>query len=86
MPNNELRTRIFEQIGIQQQLFSREALREAQTAARGSSKPIADVLVELESLTKDQVRGLDRAVTYRIGRDQDKMIAKIISDTSKILE
>ena len=43
--------------------------------------PVVDVLVEQGTLTRDQSRGLERAVIYRIGRDADKDVAKIIIDS-----
>jgi hypothetical protein len=42
---------------------------------------LSDVLIEQGTLNSEQARGLERAVTYRIGRDQDKNVAKIIIDS-----
>ena len=71
----------FEKIGLQQKLFSRQQL----IAARRSVGPTGDAgeeLVRQGVLNEQQLRGLMRAVAYRIGRDEDKEIAKVIIDSS----
>jgi hypothetical protein len=49
--------------------------------SRQRGAPVGDVLVEQGTLTREQNRGLERAVTYRVGRDEDKGVAKIIIDS-----
>jgi hypothetical protein len=74
----DAREQIYVQIGTQQRLFTREQVDEARRAAPG---PVGEALVARGVLTRDQHRGLDRAVTYRLGRDEDKRIAQIIVDS-----
>lgn len=66
---------------MQQRLFSGEQVKSAQHVARQRGSVLSEVLVEQGVLTLEQSRGLERAVTYRIGRDQDKNVAKIIIDS-----
>jgi hypothetical protein len=73
------RERLYVQIGLQQRLFTQAQLDDARRAAPG--KPIPDALQERGVLGREQHRGLDRAVSYRLGRDDDKRIAQIIVDS-----
>ena len=82
MSDTDPRTKLFEQIGLQQKLFSRPDLQSALQLSKQRGQKVGDVLVEQGTLTREQLRGLDRAVTYRVGRDEDKEIAKIIVDSS----
>ncbi|MBL4848045.1 MAG: hypothetical protein JKY65_21220 [Planctomycetes bacterium] len=72
----------FEKIGVQQRLFSRHQFLQARREARERGVSPGEVLHGEGLLNREQLRGLDRAVTYRIGRDQDKAIAKIIIDSN----
>lgn len=73
------REQILVQIGVQQRLFSREQAEEVRRAS--PSAPLADALVSRGVLTREQARGLERAVVYRLGRDEDKRVAQIIVDS-----
>ena len=73
------REQLFVQIGLQQRLFSQAQLDDARRALPG--RPLGDALLERGALSREAHRGLDRAVTYRIGRDEDKRIAQIIVDS-----
>ncbi len=73
------RDKLLLQIGVQQRLFSQSAADDAAREADG--RPLAQVLVERGDLGAEQARGLERAVTYRLGRDEDKRIAQIIIDS-----
>jgi hypothetical protein len=75
------RKRLFESIGVQQKLFDRSNYAEAVRDAAQQGKTPGELLVERGTLSREQLRGLERAVTYRIGRDEDKEIAKIIVDS-----
>jgi hypothetical protein len=75
------RETLLEQIGLQQRLFTGEEVERARHVARQQGLRLSDLLVEQGTLTAEQARGLERAVTYRIGRDQDKNVAKIIVDS-----
>jgi hypothetical protein len=75
------REKLFEQIGLQQQLFTGEEVEGARHIARQRGQGLGDVLVVQGVLSADQCRGLERAVTYRLGRDEDKEVAKIIIDS-----
>ncbi len=81
-PKREL---LLEQIGMQQRLFSGEEVQQAKHIAHQRGSLLSDALVEQGTLTLEQSRGLERAVTYRIGRDQDKNVAKIIIDSKYCL-
>jgi ASC-1-like (ASCH) protein len=72
----------FEKIGVQQRLFTRHQFLQAKRAARERGVAPGEILLSQGSLNREQLRGLDRAVTYRIGRDEDKAIAKIIIDSN----
>ena len=75
------RAKHFEKIGLQQRLFTRQEI----IGARRNVGPTGDAgqeLVRQGVLTQQQLRGLERAVAYRIGRDEDKEIAKVIIDSS----
>ncbi|HBP22780.1 MAG TPA: hypothetical protein DEA08_33995 [Planctomycetes bacterium] len=75
------RAKHFEKIGLQQKLFTRQQL----VAARRTVGPTGDVgkeLVRQGVLAQQQLKGLERAVAYRLGRDEDKEIAKVIIDSS----
>lgn len=73
------REQILVQIGVQQRLFTREQADEARRASPGAS--LADALIGRGVLSREQARGLERAVVYRLGRDEDKRIAQIIVDS-----
>lgn len=70
----------FQQIGLQQKLFTRQELASARQANAPGKTP-GEVLLDRGVITREQLRGLQRAVTYRLGRDEDKEIAKIIVDS-----
>lgn len=78
----EERASQFEQIGLQQKLFNRQQLMQARSQAQQRGLPPGDVLVEQGVITREQLLGLERAITYRLGRDEDKAIAKIIVDSN----
>lgn len=71
------RDQLFVQIGLQQRLFTREQADDA----RRAGGPLAEALVARGVLAREQARGLERAVVYRLGRDEDKRIAQIIVDS-----
>lgn len=73
------REQLLVQIGVQQRLFSREQADDVRRAAPGV--PLADALVSRGVLSREQARGLERAVVYRLGRDEDKRVAQIIVDS-----
>jgi hypothetical protein len=66
---------------MQQRLFTGEQVRSALHVAHQRGTLLSEALVEQGVLSVEQSRGLERAVTYRIGRDQDKNVAKIIIDS-----
>ena len=78
----EERANHFEKIGVQQRLFSRHQFLQAKRSAGERGVVPGELLCEEGVLNREQLRGLDRAVTYRIGRDEDKAIAKIIIDSN----
>lgn len=73
------RDQIFIQIGVQQRLFTQQQVDETRRAAAGA--PLGEALVARGVISREQHRGLERAVTYRLGRDEDKRIAQIIVDS-----
>ncbi len=78
---HEQREKLFQQIGTQQKLFNNEEFERARHLSRQRGALVGDILVEQGTLTREQSRGLERAVTYRVGRDEDKGVAKIIIDS-----
>ncbi|MBI3726223.1 hypothetical protein HY251_20030 [bacterium] len=74
--------RLMKKIGIAQKLFTRtqwgKASKRIDAAGRGS---VGDELVSMGVVTPEQLRGLDRAIAYRMGRDDDKELAKVITDS-----
>lgn len=79
---DNVRYQQFEQIGLQQRLFSRQQLGQARQIAAQRGRDPGEVLIQQGVLTREQLKGLERAITYRLGRDQDKEIAKIIIDSN----
>jgi hypothetical protein len=77
-----LREKLFEQIGLQQRLFTPMEAERARHIANQRGQTVGQVLVEQGVLADEQLRGLERAVIYRIGRDEDKAIGKIIMDSN----
>ncbi|MCO5165706.1 MAG: hypothetical protein M9894_04980 [Planctomycetes bacterium] len=73
------REQLFVQIGVQQRLFTREQVEDVRRGAPGAA--LAEALVARGVLAREQARGLERAVVYRLGRDEDKRIAQIIVDS-----
>jgi hypothetical protein len=74
------REQIFVQIGIQQRLFTQAQVDDARKGAP-AAPTLGEALIARGALSRDQQRGLERAVTYRLGRDEDKRIAQIIVDS-----
>ncbi len=72
----------FEAIGLQQRLFTKDQLARAAADARRSGDDLGALLVAQGVLSAAQRQGLERAVTYRLGRDEDKAIAKIIVESN----
>jgi hypothetical protein len=75
----DVREEHYVQIGLQQRLFTQAEVDGFKRSAPGRS--VGDLLVERGVLSKEQHKGLDRAVTYRLGRDEDKRVAQIIVDS-----
>jgi hypothetical protein len=74
------REQVFLQIGVQQKLFTKEQADDARRNVP-AAPTLGEALITRGVLTRDQQRGLERAVTYRLGRDEDKRIAQIIVDS-----
>ena len=74
------REQVFVQIGVQQKLFTKEQADDARRSVP-AAPTLGEALITRGVLTRDQQRGLERAVTYRLGRDEDKRIAQIIVDS-----
>ncbi len=74
------RDQLFVQIGLQQKLFSQGQLDDARRSA-APGRSLGEALLDRGALSREAYRGLDRAVTYRLGRDEDKRIAQIIVDS-----
>lgn len=79
------REQLFVQIGLQQRLFARNQLDDARAAQAGrggkGTLALGEALVAVGALSPEQLRGLERAVTYRVGREEDKRIARIIVES-----
>lgn len=70
----ERRAKAYAEIGIQQRLFKDTHVREAEKARQ----PLPEYLLAHRLLTPDQHTGLERAVSYRLGRDEDKKVAHLV--------
>ena len=79
--DGERRAKAFEQIGIQQQLFDREQVQRAWRIADDEGLELRECLLREGALDRSQLRGLERAVTYRLGRDDDKEIAELLIES-----
>ena len=75
------REALLKRIGISKKLFSRAQWTEAARVGQESGASPGEALVDQGVLSVDQLRGLERAVLYRMGRDEDKELAKIILDS-----
>lgn len=75
------REKLLRKIGLSQKLFSRGQWKEAEGEASRRADAVPTLLLELGYISRDQLRGLERAVDYRIGRDEDKTLAKVIVDS-----
>lgn len=62
------------QIGLQQQLFGKEDVK----AAARAGQALHESLLARGVITPDQHVGLERAVAYRLGRDEDKRLAQLL--------
>jgi hypothetical protein len=75
------RESVLKRIGFGQKLFSRDQWKKAEKKADERGGEVASFLVKLGFITRSQLRGLERAVTFRIGRDEDKALGKVIVDS-----
>jgi hypothetical protein len=83
MPNElSPRDQIMKRIGVAQKIFSKTQWADAASLkAKLGGGSVGDALVKLGAITPEQLRALFRAVDYRIGRNEDKELAKIILDS-----
>jgi hypothetical protein len=76
------REEVMRKIGVAQKLFSKTQWADAvQVRAKSGGASVGDALVKMNVLSADQLRALLRAVDYRIGRNEDKELAKVILDS-----
>jgi len=76
------REEIMRKIGVAQKLFSKSQWKEAVEVRKGmGGGSVGDALVKMGVLNGDQLRALFRAVDYRIGRNEDKDLARVILDS-----
>src|SRR4051812_663469 len=75
--------KILKAIGLAQKLFSRSQYDAAKRRVlnRGGEGSIGAELVAVGAISQDQLRGLERAIVYRLGRDEDKEVARVIVDS-----
>jgi hypothetical protein len=80
---HNVRDKLFKSIGLSQKLFSRSQYDAAKRRLqeRSGEGGIGEELVGMGAITPDQARGLARAIDYRLGRDDDKQIARVIVDS-----
>lgn len=71
---SEQRARVYVEIGLQQRLFQPKHVDEA---AR-EKQPLPEYLLARGLISPDQHTGLERAVSYRLGRDEDKRVAQLV--------
>jgi hypothetical protein len=73
---------IMRKIGVSQKLFSKSQWKEAvQVRGRMGGGSVGDALVKIGAINADQLKALFRAVDYRIGRNEDKDLARVILDS-----
>lgn len=77
------RDEIMRKIGVAQKLFSKTQWKDAVElrTRSGAGGSVGDSLVKLGAINGDQLRALFRAVDYRIGRNEDKELARVILDS-----
>jgi len=76
------RDEIMRKIGVAQRIFTKNQWADA-LGVRGKlgGGSVGDALVKLGAISPDQLRALFRAVDYRIGRNEDKELARVILDS-----
>ena len=76
------RDEVMKKIGLAQKLFSKSHWAEA-VGLRGKmgGGSVGDALVKMGVISPDQLRALFRAVDYRLGRNEDKELARVILDS-----
>ncbi|HZU95885.1 MAG TPA: hypothetical protein VFF73_04195 [Planctomycetota bacterium] len=80
LPTN--RDEIMRKIGVGQKLFSRDQWKQAvELRGRMGGGSVGDALVKMGAISPDQLRSLFRAVDYRVGRNEDKELARVILDS-----
>lgn len=76
------RDEVMRKIGIAQKIFSKNQWAEALTVrAKMGGGSVGDALVKMGAISPDQLRALFRAVDYRLGRNEDKELARVILDS-----
>jgi uncharacterized protein (UPF0371 family) len=76
------RDEIMRKIGVSQKLFSKSQWKDAtDLRAKMGGGSVGDALVKMGAINPDQLRALFRAVDYRIGRNEDKELARVILDS-----
>ena len=78
---------VVREIGVQQGLFTREQAASAmaklqELAARGQTFPLSVVLEKLTIITETDRLALENASRYRVHRDDDKEVARIIKESN----
>jgi hypothetical protein len=76
------RAEVLKRIGIAQKVFSKAQWRDALAQSQRVNRSVGDVLVAQRVISAEQLRALDRAVSYRMGRNEDKELARVILDSS----
>jgi len=77
------REKLLKTIGLSQKLFSRAQYDAAKRRLREreSDGSVGDELVAIGAISREQLKGLDRAISYRIGREEDKQVGRVIVDS-----
>ena len=80
--NPSARDEIMKKIGLGQKLFSKSQWKEAtDLRAKMGGGSVGDALVKMGVITAEQLRALFRAIDYRVGRNEDKELARVILDS-----
>ncbi len=79
---SSIHDKLLKAIGLAQKLFSRSQYDAAKRRLKeGAKGGIGGALVAIGAINAEQLRGLERAIAYRLGREEDKQIAKVMVDS-----
>jgi hypothetical protein len=75
------RETLLKRIGLSQKVFTKSQWKDAEKQAAKTGKSVTDALLAMGVLNPEKVRALSRAVDFRVGRNEDKELARVILDS-----